>query len=239
MNQFAANYKADLGRTAPTVDTAFVGKLLSEVFGVESPIYLPTWWRKRDYNAKPYPNVSVEQQTQPIDGYMGINVLETEDYGEAPVRYGQKVFGAFWFKGGTYLKYDLNGTLKGHKCSDFLMPLATIVDFSRPKTVKKTPTIGGMGSVKEVYAMDDWSVSIKGIIIPDQDRSVEFQMNEMQRFHEIAGSVEVDGLVFARRNIVRIVTETLAFSPIQGRPNMVQYTIDAVSDEDFLLTDVL
>lgn len=64
-------------------------------------------------------------------------------------------------------------------------------------------------------------------------------MDAIQKFHEIAGSIEVDGQIFAKRKIYRIVTESLAFSPIQGRPNMMQYSIEAISDEDILLTDIL
>ncbi len=229
-SKIAADYKGDLGRAVPVIDVAFVSKLLSDVFGVESPVYLPTWWQGRDYSADPYPGITLQN--------------EDPEYDDAPIRYGKKTFGAFWLKGGRYKVWNYSGQVKDAGFSDFLMPLATLVDFTRPKTVTKTPTIGGLGTVKEIYGLADWDISIKGIILPDESnpsafRTVEGQMDAIQKFHEIAGSIEVDGQLFAKRKIYRIVTESLTFSPIQGRPKMMQYSIDAVSDEDLLLTDVI
>lgn len=230
-SKIAADYKGDLTKAVPVIDVAFVSNLLSDVFGVQSPVYLPTWWQGRDFNPSPYPGVVLQEEAQ--------------EYDDAPIRYGQKTFGAFWLKGREdYKMWDYKGQLKTVGMSDFLMPLATIVDFTRPKTVIKTPTTGGFGSVKEIYGLSDWNISIKGIILPDENnkpafRTVEGQMSAIQKYHEIAGSIDLEGQLFAKREIYRIVTESLTFSPIQGRPNMMQYTIEAVSDGEFLLTDGL
>jgi hypothetical protein len=223
--KIAADYKGDLKKAVPTIDVAFVGKLLSDVFGVESPIYLPTWWQGREFKAGSYSDVKLME--------------EEPDYINAPFRMGNRVFGAFWISEGSYKKYEFDGSLKSYRYSEFLMPVATIVDFSRPKTVVKTPTIGGMGSVKEIYALEDWNITINGIILPDENnppafRTVRGQMDAIQKFHEIAGSIGVEGQIFAERNIARIVTENLTFTPIQGKPNMMQYSIEAVSDEDLI-----
>jgi len=191
---------------------------------------MPNWFIHPTYKSLPFTDVALSD-TDP-------------EYDDAPVRLGQKTFGAFWLKGGKYNMWQMDGTLKKGSMSDFLMPLATLVDFSRQKVVTKLPTLGGTGSRKQIYSLDDWNVSIKGIIIPDPDnkpafRTVEGQMYAIQRYHEIAGSIEVEGQIFAKRNITRIVTESLTFSPVQGFPNMLQYSIDAVSDEDLLITDSL
>jgi len=231
-SKIATDYKGDLARAVPVIDVAFVSSLLSDVFGVESPVYLPTWWQGRDYSADPYPGITLQSEDPEYDG--------------APVRYGKKTFGAFWLKGGVYKTWrEMDGVMRDKSLPDFLMPLATLVDFTRPKTVTKTPTIGGLGTVKEIYGMTDWDITIKGIIIPDPEnpnpahRTIDGQMDMIQSFHHIAGSINVDGQLFAKRKIYRIVTESLTFSPIQGRPKMMQYSIDAVSDEDLLLTDVI
>lgn len=176
--------------------------------------------------------------------YTNVEVLNRDvDYDKAPVRFGQKTFGAFWFKGSACKMWDFNGTLQDIEMRELLMPLATMVEFSRPKTVTKTPTTGGVGSVKEIYGLDDWSISISGIILPDYlnpmtQQTVAEQMEAIQLFHELSGSIEVEGQLFADRHISRIVTEDLKFSPVQGRPNMMQYSINAVSDSDFLLTEM-
>lgn len=222
------DYKTNIQNSEPgKIDLGFVGKLLEETFHM--PVYIP-WFIGWDKKLVPYPDLKV--------------INSESDYDNAPVRYGQKTWGAFWFKGGRYLNYDFNGELKEYSYSDILMPLASIVDFKRDKTVTKTPTVGGVGSVKEIYGLDDWTINIKGIILPDEynpisQQTVEQQMEAIQKFHEIAGSIEVDGQIFAKRNIYRIVTENLTFNPVQGYPKMMQYSIDAVSDEGILITDLL
>lgn len=226
----AADYKSDLKRTVPTIDVAYVGKLLSDVFGVESPVYLPTWWQGRDYSPAPYPGLEVE--------------ADDPEYDDAPVRMGNKTFGAFWLKDGTYKKYGHNGALKDFQLSEFLMPLASLVDFKREKNIVKTPILGGAGSVKEVFSFNDWDITIKGIIIPDDfnrsgQKTVEEQMTMLQKFFEVVGSIPVEGQIFAKRQVDYIVMESLNFSPVQGRPKMMQYTIEATSDEDILLTGVM
>lgn len=211
-----------------TLDVSFVSGLIQDVFGI-TPVFHPELDEKY-IQAAAFPNVEMESPAP--------------EYDKAPVRYGQKTWGAFWFKGGRYLTFGQNGELKEEQYSDLLMPLASLVTFKRAKVVKKTDTIGGAGTVKEIYGLADWDISIRGIIIhdefnPSKQQSVREQMDAIQSFHETAGSIEVEGQIFADRNISRIVTEDCNFEPIQGRPNMMQYTIQAISDEDLLLTDIL
>lgn len=240
-----SEYKPSILDTRPNIDTGYISKLLTDVFGVQSPVYVP-WFHERDYHALPF--TDVKEGTAPGGvalPYQNVELKsqDAED-SDAPVRFGQKTFGAFWFWGGIYKTWDYKGNLVNIELSDLLMPLATLVEFTRPKTVTKTTTLGGMGTIKEIYAFEDWSISITGIILPDAQnpngqQSVAEQMTAIQQFHEIAGAIDVYGPLFAQRNITRIVTEGLKFSPVQGRPNMVQFSIDAISDSDVLLTQKL
>jgi hypothetical protein len=220
------DYKPTTQDKRKAIDTTFVAQLLSEVYKVETPVYLP-WFVNHDKKLAPYQGVETEPENE---------------YENAPVRYGQKSFGAFWLQEGIYKTWDNLGKLVDAKFPKFLMPLATMVDFDRPKIVNKTPIQGGNGTVKEIYSLGDWDIDIKGIILPDKhnpytQQSVPQQMELIQQFHEIAGSIKVEGQIFAQRNIGRIVTESLRFASVQGHPNMMQYSIKAVSDEDFILMD--
>ena len=212
-----------------SIDVSFVSGLLQDVFGVFTPAFHPELEEKQ-IQAAAFPNVEIE--------------AAAPEYDDAPVRFGQKTWGAFWFKGnGIYNMWNHKGILKPVEMPDFLMPLASLIEFRRDKVIKKTPVVGGTGSVKEVYGLEDWSINISGVIIPDQynpnsQQTVEEQMETMQQYNEIAGSIVVKGQIFAQRNISRIVIESLVFSPIQGRPNMMQYTIQAISDDDILLTEI-
>jgi hypothetical protein len=223
----ATDYAAELGHSIPAIDVAFVGTLLGKVFGVESPVYLPTWWHERDYTPDPYS--------------AHLDTILADD--GSPVRFGQKTFGAFTLKGGKYPTYNqYTGALEYLNYGDFLMPLATIVEFSREKSIVKTPTQGSSGSVKEIFGFDDWAININGIILPDGERAISQQtvtgqMYDIQRFCEIAGAIDVEGSIFFNRRISRIVLEKPTFTPIQGKPNMMQYSITATSDEDILLIE--
>ena len=204
-----------------SISAGYVAQLLSEVFGVNSPVYVPIW-KEKSVPGKPYPDITMED--------------DPPEYYDAPVRFGQKTFGAFKLKGGKYYRYNYNGELKKYSYSDFLMPLASLVDFERAKIMETTPMKGGSGSVKEIYGFDDWSITINGIIIPDKEnepafRTVDGQMSALQKFHDIAGAIDVEGQIFSNRGIDSIVTKKLNFYPIQGKPNMMRYSIDAVSDE--------
>jgi hypothetical protein len=238
-------YKPSILDQRPAIDTGYVSRLLSDVFGVESPVYVP-WFLERTYKALPY--TDVKEGTPPsglAQAFSGVEILNRDvDYDDAPVRFGQKAFGTFLLKGATYNIWDYRGMLIPVEMKELLMPLATLVEFTRPKVVTKTPTTGGIGSVKEIYGLDDWAISISGIILPDNlnpftQQTVWEQMEAIQLFHEIAGSIEVVGQLFEQRHISRIVTESLKFSPVQGKPNMMQYSLEAVSDGDFLLTETI
>lgn len=215
--------------TPTPIDLSFVAGLLTDVFGVNQPVFHPS---QGDSSIQP-------------DGFSQVELEpDAPEYDKAPIRYGQKTWGAFWLKGGSYLTFGHKGNLVNERFSDFMMPLATLVSFNRPKMVKKTTTPGGAGAVKEIFGLDDWSISINGIILPDYNnppgqQTVEEQMDILQRFHEVAGSIEVEGQIFAKRNITRIVTDDVKFDPIQGKPNMMQFSIPAMSDVDLLLIDFL
>lgn len=240
-----SEYKPSILDQRPNIDTGYVSKLLSDVFGVESPVYVP-WFLERTYKALPY--TDVKEATPPgglASPYTNVEVKAADpEYDDAPVRFGLKTFGAFWLEGGPYKQWDLySGLPVDVEMRELLMPLATLVDFSRAKSIVKTPVLGGVGSVKEIYGFEDWSISISGIILPDSlnpltQQTVGEQMEALQLFNEVAGSIKIRGKLFTDRQIDRIVIENMSFKPIQGRPNMMQYSIDAISDSDVFITGV-
>ncbi len=238
-----SQYKPSILDKRPDIDTGYVSRLLSDVFGIDAPVYVP-WFLERTYKAPPFTDVS--EATPPAGlaaPYTNVQLKAADpEYDNAPVRFGVKTFGAFWFESDTYKMWnDLKGRLEDVKFPDLLMPLATLVDFTRPKSIVKTPVLGGSGTIKEIYSIGDWDISINGIIIPDSlnppgQQTVAEQMDSIQQFCEVAGSIGVQGQLFANRNISRLVIDEMSFKPVQGRPQMMQYSIKAVSDADLLIT---
>ncbi len=137
-----------------------------------------------------------------------------------------------------YMKYD-NAKLTDAGKFEFEFPLATIVDFSRPKLDVVTPTNGGLGSVKEIMGLDDWHINIRGLIIDDESRQyqqkVEEQQKMLNKINEISGAIAISGNIFSEKNITQIYIRNLNYTAVQGKPRLVQYEIEALSDVPFVL----
>lgn len=198
--------------------------LLNEVFG--QPVY----------------HISDSNQDSEIESY-NVSVLDSDEYDRLS-QFGTPVVGSFTIKGRNYQVYNkVTGKLVKKEYSDFEFPLATIVDFSRPKNITKTPTIGSSGTVKEIFGFDDWKINIRGICLDDSSREYQKTAKEQQHalimLNEIADSIEIaKGRLFFEKNISRIAIERLDITPVQGKPGMIQYEMECSSDEDFLIMDI-
>lgn len=213
------NYKVQIGDEQRAIDINYVSGLLVGAFGIP---------------ALPFPDVKQDGGADGLEVAYNVTVDEYEEYDKAPVRYGQKTWGAFWFKMDADTKvYNDDGKLEEVELAKILMPLASLISFSRPKKITET------NEVIEIYQMSKWSISIQGVIVNDPSnpvgqQTVLEQMEAIEDYHEIAGAIGVEGQIFSDRKISRIVTKDLRFDPVQGKPGMMRYSIEAVSDEDFL-----
>lgn len=202
------------------VDTAI--NMLAELFG--RPYIIPE-----------------DTETKQLVEQYNVSVKVADKYDRLS-QFGTPVFGTFWAVPDDlpYLVYDANDKLVEREFTKFEFPIATIVDFSRPKHVKKENTIGGKGSVKEIMGIGDWEINIRGILCDDESRVSQIKAKQQQfaidRLNEIAGAIKVSGKIFEERYISHIVIESPRFSAVQGKPGLIQYEIQAVSDESFLLT---
>lgn len=164
---------------------------------------------------------------------------ETADEYDRLSQFGTPLMGTFHIEAYTYQKYDVNNKLVDFTFDDFEFPVASIVAFSRKKNTVITPTLGGKGSVKEIMGLDDWQISIKGLIVKDESRvkytTVKEQQKQLDIINEIAGSLRITGKIFEEREIHHIVISELKYTQIQGNPNLIQYEIEALSDEDFFI----
>lgn len=185
---------------------------------------------------KPYV-VNDTENRQEITGYS--LTTETADEYDRLSQYGTPLIGTFTAKSNTYKRYNKDDKLEDFKLDDFEFPVATIVEFSRKKSTVVSATIGGKGSVKEIMGLDDWNISIKGLIVYDGSRkkykTVKEQQKQLDELNNITGSIGIDGKIFFERGIHHIVINELRYTPIQGKPGLVQYEITALSDEEFFI----
>jgi hypothetical protein len=197
-----------------------IAALFEQAFGVKSPVFLPT-------------PINIGSNSLPL--FPSVELLEVSEKHERLSWMGTPIVYPFKLNGGSYKYYKSNGVLTDKSMSDFEMPAATLVDFSRGKNITKTNVLGGNGSVKEIYGFADWHMRIRGICLTDNTRDSATTAMEQQKkiyqWSELADSLEVSGQLFTNKKIYRFVWQNIAFKQLEGKPNVLPFEITAYSDE--------
>lgn len=197
-------------------DKFIIAELFGDIFGIQSPIYIP-WGQREAYRS---------------DRFSGIEYL-TEEQSKVVSALGTPVMGSFVLSGDTYKTYDNKGMLSDLKMNDFVMPYATLCEFSRNMNVTKTKAIGTAGTVKEIYGLDDWSISIRGFCITDNTRNnqktAQEQMLELIKWRDVTDTVNVIGSIFHEKKIYGFTIDSFSIKPQDGG-NVIAYEISATSD---------
>ena len=147
------------------------------------------------------------------------------------------------FKGGSYKWYNEVGELKDIDLEDFQLPLTTIGQFRRPKTIVKTKVLGAKSTVKEQFGFDDWQIDIFGRMLLDtahpQAQSAEEQLEKLLEFEGVADAISIVGHEFEIRNINAIVIESMETNRAKGKPGAIDFRLRCSSDEPFELSNLL
>lgn len=183
-----------------------------------------------------YPGVRGQaEQENPNISFAGITVIEDDE--QRPISpIGTPVFYPVLLKGGEYKRHDRQGKVETVRLQELRLPLTTVVEMSQGKTITKTPVVAAAASVKEVYAMEDWSIRISGILMDESNQpqgatTVEAMQERMLDFFKLADSIEVDGELFHQRGIFRITLKDISFNQMPGRPRMHGFQLQAESDD--------
>lgn len=211
----------------------YAGDLLAATFGLNSPVFIP-YRPAQDFTPGKPAGVKIGGADSHLpDTYPNLRVAAERDI-ERLSQFGTPVLDTFTFEMGEYNTYK-QGALVKVTLSDFLLPYATIVSFSRAMNMTQTKTLGNNGTVKEIYGLDDWEINIQGICLTDTTRpaqkTAEEQADELIRWRQVADTINVRGDIFARKNIYALCIKNLSINPEQGRPGVIPFTIEAVSDE--------
>lgn len=202
-----------------TKKALYIGDMLGDIFGFSSPIYIP-WINK----STPW-QAGTSQ---------GVRYMEEEE-AEAHSYLGTTVLGTVTLMGGSYKVYDHKGALSNQNMTDFLLPYATIMDFSRSMNMTKTKVLGNEGTVKEIYGLDDWSISIRGIALDDEQRNAQKtaheQIDELVKWRSVCDSINVSGKLFNNKDIYALCMENLDIRPKQGKYNVITFEMKCTSDK--------
>lgn len=212
----------------------FVGGILTEAFGVSSPIFIPWGGKLPGYTPGKYGNVPTERVPGEAGTFSGIELVNLEE-AERLSGMGTPVLGTFTFQAGEYNTYDTQGRIVQKSFADFLFPYATLVDFTRQMNMTQTKVLGSAGTVKEVYGLDDWTINIRGVCLTDESRPAQKtaaeQIAELIRWRTVADTINVAGALFNNKEIYALVIKSFSISPEAGKPSVIPFTIEAVSDE--------
>lgn len=209
----------------------YAGSLLSGIFGQGSPIYIP-WGKARQFEAGNYelPGGGIPAGPLNFDNIRVTGEVEAERLSWM----GTPVMGTFTFMSGQYNSYR-RGQIVKIQMPDFLFPYATIVTFSRAMNMTQTKILGASGTVKEIYGLDDWEITIQGVCLTDTDRpdhkTADEQAGELTRWRGITDTINVSGNIFSSKDIYALCVKNLSINPERGKPGVIPFTIEAVSDE--------
>lgn len=214
-----------------------ISQLFDLAFGIKSPIFIPYGVKAKQETISvtlPGTKANEASATYIVDG------ISTENTGTVKSWTGNEVLYPITFEAGIYKKYDHNGKLLDVRLADFILPFATLAEFTRSKNIIQTEITGNTGTVKELISFSDWNIRIRGICLTDNARnafkSFQEQKEQLIKWEEIASEIKVNGDQFRELGINYLVIESISFPAMEGRPNAVAFELVCKSDEPLELT---
>ena len=195
-----------------------ISQLFKLAFGTNLPVYLTVPIGKEPTHTAEYGSI----RTVGREEAMRLSKLGT------PIVFPMK------FTAGNYKFYDYQSKIVEKQLSDFWLPPATMVDFSRVKNISRTDVIGGNGTVKEIYGFDDWQIRIRTVCHNDELSSREYEKRLIE-WSEVIQSISVEGDLFGWKNIHNLVIESIDIRSLEGTPNIIPIELNCISDEPFEL----
>jgi len=180
---------------------------------------------RRTFGGQPY-RVPEDNENIPVDGKilsdLG-NLLETNEHLGKPI----------WLP----VKFvNLNPDVFG--ASEVFLPY-TVIEASVKKTIIKTPLADRKGTVKEVYNIDDYVISLKGFVIDEDKRQwPEAEITVLKKLVELNEAVQLDNAltnIFLDKD-TRVVIEELQLPPVEGGGKHIRpFSFKLESDSVFTL----
>lgn len=167
---------------------------------------------------------------------LGLSDVYKQLYGTAG-----KILGDFAGRAeGTYFRCPMMLSYPGddmYNPDSWTIPNEPLVGVTGKNTIIRTPILKNreLGTMKELWSADDWSIEIKGILYTeDPTKLPEAEINRMRWFFEIRRAIEVKSPFLALYGIKYMCIEDIEFPPTPGY-NYQAYSIKAYSDKPFKL----
>lgn len=126
----------------------------------------------------------------------------------------------------------------GEQFGGYSFPLETTIEPIRPKKIVETDIFGRDGNIEELIALDDWQLTIRGLIINYESTDYpEQQVKELQRVCELKTSLlECEGTLLTMLGIHYMSIHKLILNPQVGYSNIQAFEIEAKSKIPFIIS---
>ena len=112
-----------------------------------------------------------------------------------------------------------------------------VIDISRAKTIVKTPVQGRTGIIKELIALGDYDIRIRGLLVNnDSYDPPEELFTQLSNLCNTVAALDVESGLFRILGIDSLVIERHSFPPLVGFTNVQPYILHCVSDEPLELS---
>jgi hypothetical protein len=189
---------------------------------------------RRTFGGRPYTVPGLSPNPEPETGFViphrKDNVSQISGSHLATEHMGKEIWLPVKF-------YDLDAGEFG--APELLLPYA-VVKISGKKTIVKTALAERQGTVKELYGIDDYSISIKGFLIDEKNRIwPEAELKTLKKLFEINQAIKLDNAltnIFLDENESRVVVESFDLPEVEGgRKHVRPFSLSLESDSIFVL----
>lgn len=113
------------------------------------------------------------------------------------------------------------------------LAIEPIVTVDGGKQIVRTRINGGKkrGTVKELFAEDDWQIRIEGFVEDDENEFPDEEIGDILDMFRENQTVEVDCALFQALGIGYMVIEKVSFPPMNGVQNLQAFRISGYSDD--------
>jgi hypothetical protein len=148
------------------------------------------------------------------------------------------VIGAVTFKAGEYKTFGYDGKVESVKMlRDFTLPFTNLTNYNRNKIEAITDLRGQRGSVKELFGFSDWRISFRGLILQENyqaytdNRFPGLKAADILLWNELFDAITIEGDMPALLGISKIYLQNIEVDEVEGKPNVLVYKINALSDK--------
>lgn len=125
------------------------------------------------------------------------------------------------------------------KIGDYKFVIDPIISVSSSREIVRTIMPGFAGTIKEVISDDDYRITMRGLIINEDNDDYPYeQVAELDALKRTTSALKVENkLLNLCFGVKQIVVESMEFEGAEGMQSMQTFVISALSDRDVELTE--